>query len=65
MEKYIAPALSEKTGSDELFVVCVISDSNSKIEKATSHYLDAFLGSNLNYKSMRSRLVSHNNNNLN
>ena len=52
-----------KTGSDELFITCLFSDSITKEEKSINNYLDAFPIANFNYKSMRSHLMSDNNNN--
>ena len=58
----ISSSTSEwRTGSDELFVTYLISDSNPKIVKSISHDLDAFLNTNWSYKSMKSHFVKQDN----
>ena len=52
-----------KKGSDELFVICLNSDSENKIGKPIKNYLDLFINTSLNHMSFRSRLVSPTKNN--
>ena len=52
-----------KIGSDEIFVICLNSDSKNKIAKSIENYLDLFINTSSNHISIRSHLVSQPNNN--
>ena len=49
---------------DELFVTCLIHNSENKIGKPIKNYLDLFINTSLNHMSIRSCFVNQPRNNL-
>ena len=53
-----------KINSDQLFVTCLNCDSEYKIEKPITNYLDFFINTSFNHISIRSCLESQLKNNI-
>ena len=61
--EFLASSSEWKIGSDELFVT-FLNDNSDKITKPIRNYLDLFINTNLNHKSIRSVIVSQPNKNF-